>query len=160
MTLINSFDTKFLYFSKSILLNASRQTFFCLAEDTAHLLTELADSETKKGTAIHAPVAISKEREQVQLISFALQSSMNVIRVCNCTNHQFCKLSLTTSLLSNVSWSFSNREFKKLRLLLQRKRNIKKELSVGLSILRVFHVCHVEKQAKCTFVCLARMAFM
>ena len=38
---------------------------FVLAEDTATLLTDLADIETKKGTAIHAPVSLSKDREQV-----------------------------------------------------------------------------------------------
>ena len=41
-------------------------SIFKHAEDTANLLTELADIERLKGTAIHAPVALSKEREQVR----------------------------------------------------------------------------------------------
>ena len=45
------------------------------------------------------------------------------------------------------NWSMGthtgNREFKKLRPLLQRKRHIKIELCVSLSVLRLFHICHV-----------------
>lgn len=40
-----------------------------LTEETASLLTELANIETKKGTAITASTALSKEREQVQTTS-------------------------------------------------------------------------------------------
>ena len=36
-----------------------------------------------------------------------------------------------------------SREFKKLRRQLQRKRHIKTELCVNLSLLRLFHVDHV-----------------
>ena len=42
-----------------------------------------------------------------------------------------------------ASRSVNNREFKKLRRLLQRERHIKLELCVRLSILRLFHVDHV-----------------
>ena len=41
--------------------------FLVITEETARLLTDLATIETKKGTAITAPTALSKEREQVQL---------------------------------------------------------------------------------------------
>ena len=50
-----------------------------------------------------------------------------------------------------------NREFKKLRRLLQRKRHVKIVLCVTWSVLRLFHVGHVVQ--KSTFACLARMAF-
>ena len=43
---------------------------------------------------------------------------------------------------------FSNREFKKLRRQLQRKRHIKIELSVKLSLLRLFHVDHVVQNTR------------
>ena len=39
-----------------------------MLEETARLLTDLADIETKKGTAITACIALSKEREQVKLV--------------------------------------------------------------------------------------------
>ena len=39
-----------------------------ISEETARLLTDLADIETKKGTAITACTALSKEREQVSLL--------------------------------------------------------------------------------------------
>ena len=40
---------------------------FMITEETASLLTELANIETKKGAAITAPTALIKEREQVQI---------------------------------------------------------------------------------------------
>ena len=43
---------------------------------------------------------------------------------------------------------FSNREFKKLRRQLQRKRHIKIELCVKLSLLRLFHVDHVVQNTR------------
>lgn len=42
--------------------------FVILTEETARLLTDLANIETKKGTAITACTAVSKEREQVKLM--------------------------------------------------------------------------------------------
>lgn len=42
--------------------------FVIITEETARLLTDLANIETKKGTAITACIALSKEREQVKLI--------------------------------------------------------------------------------------------
>ena len=42
-----------------------------------------------------------------------------------------------------ASYSQGIREFKKLRRQLQRKRHIKIELCVNLSLLRLFHVVHV-----------------
>ena len=54
-----------------------------------------------------------------------------------------------------------NREFKKLRRLLQRKRQIKIELCAGLSVLLLFHVGHVVQNRQSTlFACLPRMIFM
>ena len=41
------------------------------------------------------------------------------------------------------------RELKKLRRLVQRKRHIKIELWVRLSVLRLFHVCHVVQNSQC-----------
>ena len=41
-----------------------------ISEETARLLTDLADIETKKGTAITACTALSKEREQVSLLLY------------------------------------------------------------------------------------------
>ena len=41
-----------------------------ISEETARLLTDLADIETKKGTAITACTALSKEREQVSLVLY------------------------------------------------------------------------------------------
>ena len=43
---------------------------------------------------------------------------------------------------------FSNREFKKLRRQLQRKRHIEIELCVKLSLLRLFHVDHVVQNTR------------
>ena len=48
-----------------------------------------------------------------------------------------------------------NREFKKLRRQLQRKRHIKIELCVKLSLLRLLHVDQVEQNRR-----MARMVFM
>lgn len=41
-----------------------------ISEETARLLTDLADIETKKGTAITACTALSKEREQVSFVLY------------------------------------------------------------------------------------------
>lgn len=41
-----------------------------ISEETARLLTDLADIETKKGTAITACTALSKDREQVSLLLY------------------------------------------------------------------------------------------
>ena len=41
------------------------------------------------------------------------------------------------------------RELKKLRRVVQRKRHIKIELCVRLSVLRLFHVCHVVQNRQC-----------
>ncbi|XP_068729595.1 Fanconi anemia group M protein-like [Montipora capricornis] len=53
-------------------------------EDTANLLTELAGMERLKGTAIHAPVALSKEREQVfrVLLSIPQVSFITALNLC------------------------------------------------------------------------------
>ena len=44
--------------------------------------------------------------------------------------------------------SLRNREFKKLRRQLQRKRHIKIELCAKLSLLRLFHVDHVVQNGR------------
>ena len=54
-----------------------------------------------------------------------------------------------SALVAFSCWVFDtlviiNREFKKLRRLLQRKRHIKVELCIRLSILRLFHVHDVD----------------
>lgn len=40
---------------------------FIITEETASLLTELANIETKKGATITVPTALIKEREQVKI---------------------------------------------------------------------------------------------
>ena len=49
--------------------------------------------------------------------------------------------------VSLVAWKTYIREFKKLRQQLQRKRHIKIELCAKLSVLRLFHVGHVVRDA-------------
>ena len=50
--------------------------------------------------------------------------------------------------ISGVLGSLRNREFKKLRRQLQRKRRIKIELCVQLRLLRLFHVDHVVQNTR------------
>ena len=69
---------------------------------------------------------------------------------------------LKTAMVSKQSeLTVDNREFKKLRRLLQRKRQFKVELWVKLTFLRLFQVGHfvTNKRARCTFT-LVRVVFM
>ena len=50
-----------------------------ISEETARLLTDLADIETKKGTAITACTALSKEREQVSLLLYQRRSFGRIV---------------------------------------------------------------------------------
>ena len=54
-----------------------------------------------------------------------------------------------------------SREFKKLRRLLQRKRHVQIELSIRLSVLRLFQVGHaVQNRRSALSFAKARMVFM
>ncbi|KAJ7365469.1 hypothetical protein OS493_005577 [Desmophyllum pertusum] len=57
-------------------------------EETARLLTDLATIETKKGTAITAPTALSKEREQVFRVvaSIPRVSYVTALNLCSSYN--------------------------------------------------------------------------
>ena len=57
--------------------------------------------------------------------------------VCPSRTSQTCKNAVALNSCSN---QVGNREFKKLRWQLQRKRHIKIDLCVRLSVLRLFHV--------------------
>ena len=54
------------------------------------------------------------------------------------------------------------KEFKKLRRQLQRKRHIKIELCVKLSLYPIFHVAHVvqNRRRALSLACMASMVFM
>jgi len=53
----------------------------------------------------------------------------------------------------------NNREFTKLRRVLERKRYIKLKLCIGLNVLRLFCVGHIV-QIRRSVLCLALMVFM
>ncbi|XP_015770211.1 PREDICTED: Fanconi anemia group M protein homolog [Acropora digitifera] len=94
-------------------------------EDTALLLTELADSETKKGTAIHAPVAISKEREQVfrVLLSIPHVSYITALNLCSSFSSLLEITNSSPSELEKRSSSLSRPRAEKIHKYLRHKFN-------------------------------------
>jgi len=94
-------------------------------EETARLLTDLADIETKKGTAITACTALSKEREQVfrVVLSIPRVSYITALNLCSSFNTLQQIISSTPAELERRTPSLSNPRAAEIHKYLRHKFN-------------------------------------